>query len=333
MEESVVHNCNRPYRLWITTALAFVALASYADSSSAQEGTAYRLGPDDVISVSFWQVAGLDQPAVRVRKDGMVALPVIGDTRLSGLTLEEAAAEIVSRISRYERDITHALVQVVQFNALKVIVTGSVRVPGTYPYERIPDLWSVIRDAGGPLQTADLTKVTVVSPSGQKQIVNLGAILAGQKADTLPPLTPGTVVEVPAETVPVETYGHSGDDREAIVFVTGAVVNPGAVPIEGDMTLYDAIARAGGFSASGDPGNVSVISRGSLGPVSSLVDLRPQTADQTARNYRVQYEDMVIVGERGGGASAVLRDVAAVAAVALSLVILLDYANGRDTGR
>jgi len=136
------------------------------------------------------------------------------------------------------------------------------------------------------------------------------------------------VVDVPAEMVPGDTYGRSGDDRDAVVFVTGAVVTPGAVPIEGEMSLYDAIARAGGFSAVGDPKNVSIISKGRHGPVSSFVDLRPESADQTAKNYKVQYEDMVIVGERGPGASGILRDVAAVSAVALTLILLLDRLDG-----
>lgn len=323
-----MNNRIRGYRLWIAAAIAWTAIATHADGLKAQDVAPYRLGVDDVISVSFWQEATLNQPAVRVRKNGMVALPVIGDTKLSGMTLDEAAAEIVSRISRYNRKITQALVQVVAFNALKVIVTGNVGAPGTYPYERIPDLWTVIRDAGGPLQTADLGNVTVVSPSGQKHIVNLSEILANHKADTLPPLAAGTVVDVPAAMVSGDTYGHSGDGRDAIVFVTGAVVTPGAVPIEGEMSLYDAIARAGGFSATGDPKKVSIISKGSRGPVSSFADLRPEYADQTAMNYRVQYEDMVIVGERGPGAGGILRDVAAVSAVALTLILLLDRLDG-----
>jgi len=181
----------RGYRMWIAAAIAWTAIATHAEGLKAQEVPPYRLGIDDVISVSFWQEASLNQPAVRVRKNGMVALPVIGDTKLTGMTLDEAAAEIVSRISRYNRKITQALVQVVAFNALKVFVTGNVRIPGTYRYERIPDLWTVIRDAGGPMQTADLGEVTVVSPSGQMHIINLSEILASQKADTLPPLPPG----------------------------------------------------------------------------------------------------------------------------------------------
>ena len=325
-----MNNRIRGYKMWIAVAIAWTAIATHADGLKAQDVPSYRLGIDDVISVSFSEKPTLNQPAVRVRKNGMVALPLIGDTRLSGLTLDEAAAEIVSRISRYDSKITQALVQVVAFNALKVLVTGNVRVPGTYPYERIPDLWTLIRDAGGPLQTADLKKITVVSPSGQKQIVNLSEILANQKADTLPPLAAGTVVDLPAEKVPGDTYGHTGEDREAVVFVTGAVVTPGAVPIEGAMSLFDAIARAGGFAATGDPRKVSIISKGSRGPVSSFVDLRPESADQTAKNYIVQYEDMVIVGERGPGARGILRDVAAVSAIVLTLILVVDRVGGTD---
>ena len=49
-------------------------------------------------------------------------------------------------------------------------------------------------------------------------------------------------------------------------------------------------------------------------------------------NYRIQYEDMVIVGERGQGASGILRDVAAVAAVAVTLLLVLDRVGGTGAG-
>jgi protein involved in polysaccharide export with SLBB domain len=46
-----------------------------------------------------------------------VALPVIGETKVPGLTPEEAAERIVSRISRYNRNVSQALVQVVEFKS------------------------------------------------------------------------------------------------------------------------------------------------------------------------------------------------------------------------
>jgi len=304
------------------------ALASLALSTSAwaqHDGETYRIGPEDVLSITFWQQPDLNQ-MVKVRSDGIVALPVIGETRVAGLTPEEAADRIVTRISRYNRDISQALVQVAEFNSRKVFVTGNVGTPGRYTYEFIPDLWTVIRDAGGPTEVGDLSQVTVVSPSGTTLKVNLSKILASGKADTLPALIAGTTVEVPLERVASDTYRlEENQDRDPIVYVTGGVLTPGPVPIEGQMSIFDAVAKAGGFSPTGDPKKVRIVSKGVRGPVTYNVDLRTDKMSPMLMDYKMHYEDVILVGEKGPGTAAIIGTVGIALAGVASLIIVLDY--------
>lgn len=312
--------------LWVLLTLPWASVA-------AQDQETYRIGPEDVLSITFWQQPDLNQ-TVRVRTDGIVALPVIGETKVAGLTPEEAAERIVSRISRYNRNVSQALVQVMEFNSRRVFVTGMVGTPGRLTYEVVPDLWTVIRDAGGPTQTADLSKVAVVSPSGSTQVVNLSAILASGKADTLKPLLPGTTVDVPAEVMPNNTYRPAGPDvRDPIVYVTGHVVKPGPVPVKDLMTIYDAIAGAGGLSPTGDLKKVQVVSKGGERSVTHALDLRPGTRSRGGMEYQVQYEDLVIVGAHGEGLSATIRTVAGLAAIVTSVIVVLDYFDRRSAER
>ena len=315
-------------RCAVTWCLGLAMLCGlWSGNAPAQEQETYRIGPEDVLSITFWQQPDLNQ-IVRVRADGVVALPVIGETKVGGLTPEEAAERIVSRISRYNRNVSQALVQVTEFNSRRVFVTGKVGKPGRLTYEVVPDLWTVIRDAGGVLADGDLARVTVVLPSGSMQEVNLAGLLAAGKADTLKPLQPGTTVDVPAKLLPGSTYQSQGiGQREAIVYVTGSVVKPGPVSVKDQMTLFDAIAQAGGVAPTGDLKKVSVVSKGTDHPVSHVLDLRPETRSRGGMDYRVQYEDLVVVGEKSGGFGATLRDVAAIAAILTSLVIVVDYAN------
>ena len=314
-----------------TTLRLFVALAMVANLlgtgvAFAQEQEAYRIGPEDVLSVTFWQQPALNQLAVRVRSDGMVSLPVIGDTKVGGLTTEEAAERIVSRMSRYNREVSQAQVQVAEFNSRKVFVTGRVMTPGPRGYETIPNLWTILRDAGGPQPDADLSRVAVVLPTGTIQVVNLTAVLADGKADTLKPLLPGTAVEVPAKLVPGAMLPVEGpSDREPVVYVTGAVLTPGPVPVKDNMSVHEAIAQAGGISPTADLKRVSVVSQGGGHPVSLALDLRPQTSARGAYDYQVQYEDIVIVGQKGPGLSNVWPAVAAMAAIVTSVILVVDY--------
>ena len=290
----------------------------------AQEDRTYRIGPGDVLSITFWQQPDLNQPLVKVRQDSIIALPVIGETRMGGLTAEEAADRIVSRISRYSRNISQALVRVIEFNSRKVYVTGQVNAPGIYTYEFVPDLWTVLRDARGPTETADLSRVHVVDPSGRATVVNMAALLAAGKADSLPSLLPGTTIEVPAEIAPTGTYRDVEQSREPIVYVTGGVLLPGMVPINGDLTIYDAIAKAGGFSTTGDPKKLHIVSKGSNGPVLHKIDLRPTTKKRAALGYHVQNEDFIIVGQRGRHWGEIVRDISA-AVLAVTAAVSLFY--------
>jgi len=96
--------------------------------------------------------------------------------------------------------------------------------------------------------------------------------------------------------------------------------------------VHDAIAQAGGIGPTGDFKKVSVISQGSGHPVSLKLDLRPQATARGALDYQVQYEDIVIVGQKGGGLGAAVPIVAAVAAVITSVILVLDYFDNGGGG-
>jgi len=295
----------------------------------AQEDRTYRIGPEDVLSITFWQKPELNQVAVKVRQDGMASVSAAGDIRLAGLTPEGASKRVAHEVGRYVPEVRSAVVEVTQFNSRKVVVRGQVGTPAVYGYESVPDLWTVIRNAGGPTETADLSKVSVVSPSGTTTVVDLAAVLRSGKADTLPPLLPGTTIEVASESISSQTYQLEEQKREPIVHVTGGVLHPGTVPIEGELTVYDAIAMVGGFSATGDPKKLHIVSKGSNGPVLHKIDLRPTTKKRAALDYHVQSEDFIIVGQKGRSTGETIRDigaaVAATAAIITATILVLDY--------
>src|ERR1043166_7184093 len=54
---------------------------------------AYHLAANDVVQVSIYQEADLDA-RVRIARDGSVTLPLLGDVKLAGLTVEEATGFI-----------------------------------------------------------------------------------------------------------------------------------------------------------------------------------------------------------------------------------------------
>jgi polysaccharide export outer membrane protein len=310
-------------------AILSMSIGGLAKPAHGQSAEPYRVGPGDVLSVTFWQQPTLNQAGVLVRQDGMIALPVIGELEVSGLTLEEASDRIVDRISRYIPSISQALVQVVTFNAREIIVTGQVKGAGQFTFEVLPNLWGAIRRAGGPTEDADLAKVTVLEPSGVSTVVDLKSLIAQGRAESLPPLASGTTVDVPRrlEFMPPDVYGTQRGDTKPVVYVTGQVVQPGPKPIEGTVYIYDALALAGGFGPEANPSRVQVISKGARGPVTKTFNLSSGAADRTGMTYRIQNEDMIIVDRRGGGIWASVRDVVTVVTSVSTIVLLVDRFN------
>ena len=107
---------------------------------------------------------------------------------------------------------------------------------------------------------ADISRVVPVRPDGYISLPLLGDIQAEGK-------TPGelaaelsaafsTVVHKPRVNVLVREVNSTR------VFVTGEVARPGSYPIRGRMSLLQAIALAGGFSAFADKEAIVLIRAG-----------------------------------------------------------------------
>jgi polysaccharide export outer membrane protein len=78
-------------------------------------------------------------------------------------------------------------------------------------------------------------------------------------------------------------------------YVLGQVEQPTVLPVDGNATLLDGIARAGGIRATGDIEGAYVIRAGKLLPV-SLGDILLR--GDTSRNVTMQHGDMVYVPDK-----------------------------------
>src|SRR6185503_5850123 len=69
-----------------------------ADRAPAAPTGDYRIGPEDVLSISVWKndTLGGEMP---VRPDGMISLPLLNDVQAAGLTPMELRDVLVKRLS------------------------------------------------------------------------------------------------------------------------------------------------------------------------------------------------------------------------------------------
>lgn len=138
------------------------------------------LAPGDTISVSYPGAPELNL-SQKIRADGRVSLPMIGDVSAAGRSLSSFQSSLHSRYEDLLQD-SKVVVNVVQA-AAAVYVSGEVRQPGKIALDRPMTALDAIMESGGFVPTADPKKVSVVrTVKGAHQRYNLNMVdaLAGR---------------------------------------------------------------------------------------------------------------------------------------------------------
>src|SRR5882724_3051562 len=108
--------------------------------------TAVRLSPGDTIKVSYADESIPDQTQ-KIRRDGKVSLPLIGEVTAAGKRVIDFQYELVSR---YEGKLENNEVLVTLENgAATVIVSGFANKPGGITFDRPTTVYQAIMLAGG----------------------------------------------------------------------------------------------------------------------------------------------------------------------------------------
>lgn len=107
----------------------------------------YTLGTADNIRVNVWKNSDLSQ-TVTIGPDGFVSLPLLGDVHAAGLTANQLAKDLSSRLTSYMVN-AQVTVSVVEIRSRQVFITGQVGKPGSYPLIVPITVLQLIAQAGG----------------------------------------------------------------------------------------------------------------------------------------------------------------------------------------
>jgi polysaccharide biosynthesis/export protein len=118
--------------------------------------TAVRLSPGDVIKVSYADETIPDQTQ-KIRRDGKVSLPLIGELTAAGKRVIYFQDELVSR---YEGKLDNNEVLVTLENGTATVtVSGFANKPGTYPFDRPTTVYQAVMQAGGVSDYGSLSNI------------------------------------------------------------------------------------------------------------------------------------------------------------------------------
>ena len=265
----------------VTTAVAPAGTpASRAQAAAAAQAQApvqaqrdYVLGPGDVVRVNVFQNPELTLET-RVSETGAISYPLLGQVRLGGLSVVSAEKAIADglRQGNFVKQ-PQVSVMVMQVRGHQASVLGMVNKPGRYPIEvtglRLSELVAL---AGGVAANGS----DVATLSGQRDgkafrvEVDLPNLFGATAPSADPIVLNGDVVYV---------------DRMPVFYIYGEVQRPGALRLERNMTVMQALAAGGGLTQRGTAKGLKLHRRGADGNVQVL----QPTMDSTLRDSDVIY--------------------------------------------
>jgi len=158
----------------------------------------YVIGTDDLLSIVYWKDKEMSADA-KVRPDGRIALPLINEVQVAGLTPEQLQKRLTEESKKYMEDASITVV-VREINSRKVFITGEVNKPGPYPLTSATTVIQLISLAGGLRDYANAKNIMIMRSEGGRQVAlkfNYKDVASGRNLAQNVELKPGDTVVVP----------------------------------------------------------------------------------------------------------------------------------------
>ena len=118
------------------------------------------LVPGDIIGLEFSGAPELNQ-SQKIRPDGKLILPLIGEVVAAGKTFPEFQQELENSYKTQLKN-TEVVVTLEGSETRSIVIDGAVQRPGGIPCDRPLTALEAIMQAGGPSMDADMKKVQII---------------------------------------------------------------------------------------------------------------------------------------------------------------------------
>lgn len=271
----MVYNCTAMKRIpCIFLAMLFLAFpgaAAYAEQD-------YMIGPDDVVKVTVYNHPDLTATD-RVSGEGVIMLPLIGDVKLAGLSVEQAAKKISLLLSDGFIMDPKVSVFVIEFRSRKIMIMGQVFRPGVFTLSGSTTFLELLTLAGG------LTK-----EAGDKATIKRKALDAGREKEGLITIDLRRLIDQGDASLDVMLMDNDSIyiAKAGVFYITGEIRKPDAYKHEEGLTVIKAATMAGGFSDKAAPGRIRIIRK---------VDRKEKVIERAGMDELILPDDIIIVPE------------------------------------
>ena len=235
---------------------------SIAAAQSHNSTADYRIGPDDLVQITLYNIpqsdAGVTPRTVtlRVSQQGAVVLPLIGSVEVKGMTTADLERELTKRYAKYIR--SPQIGALITEYRQRASVMGAVQKPGVFDLTGPRTVIDMLAEAGGLTDKAG-NQVIVYrkNKDGSRQSFVIDLMVLANSATRVTDEKSAAMVNMPIAAGDVINVPQAG-----MFFVDGAVGKPGSYPLGRQYTLTQALATAGGVNPElADYSEVSIYRR------------------------------------------------------------------------
>jgi polysaccharide biosynthesis/export protein len=159
----------------------------------------YQIGAGDVLQISVWKEPDVSVPSVVVRPDGKIAMPLIKEVDVVGMTPTEVEKVVTERLDKFITGVDVTVI-VTKIESKKIYLSGAVKKEGPIPYTYRMSVMQALNEAGGLSDYAKRKKIYILRNEGGKEYrlpFDYQEVIKGEKLEQNIELLPGDVVVVP----------------------------------------------------------------------------------------------------------------------------------------
>ena len=213
----------------------------------------YRVGPGDELLLEVFGTNVFSQKA-QVSREGFVNVRYAGLVNVNGITIEEVATLLKSKLSKYLPSLTSGgsrlQVNLGNIRSINVSVVGAVKKPGTLTLPSLATLFNALYATGGPLENGSFRNIELIR--GNKKIITADLydyLMRGDQSSNIF-LQDNDLIRVPF--------------TEHQIQVAGLLNREGIYELKPTETFANALQYAGGFKAGAYQGRVTGTRLGKL---------------------------------------------------------------------
>lgn len=274
----------------LTSGDAAESPASSARQAPSGSDDEYVIAPGDVLGIAMRPEKLLPE-TVKVRPDGKIALPYIGEVKVQGGTVYDLEKRLADQLKDIVRS-PWVSVSVVEQHSKSIRVFGAVAKPGEIALRRGFHFLDLAPEIGVLSDVSDVENIRIIRDDGTEQAVNLNDVIQKPNSDANVVLRNGDIVYVPAK---------NANAKKLKVMMMGQLVKQGAVYLdERDAYILNAVSEAGGLVPDADAESIAVLrmENGGVSLLSVNLEKALKGDDYSARNIRLKSDDVVYVSSK-----------------------------------